>query len=693
MPDFQPTPPAQSGEIQQSQVHKTEEGVYLFDDQAALKLIVDDIARCDQFMEQEQWAGDWLDADILVQSPRTGNAGAITTRTRVPRFTLSNHLSTIVPKAMQGLFYESPYFQLKPGPNADPDIVEAKKQVAHAQLKDMNFPEEVERGFEQMALLGTCIFMWGWLDDTKKVPHYEAEGKKEEIKGAFSTKKVHTAASLKRKKTWITKEVHRPFFKQIDIRHVLVDTSLAVGDITCAKHVTLRDYNTFSDLNKLRGQEGYTLPSEAELLSLFFPPKRESADPPNNTETLPANLRAWIQHATPRNMESSSDPLHHTIVRYQRWDNEKVIEILQCNGRSLLIRNECNPFGKIPFYSCNWRNLPACFYGQGLGKLIGMDQRVEEATLNAALSILGYAVKPSYIRKRGLNAPTQQIRQSLGGIIEVDDDVDKAFRIMELPKVPPEAWQVIGISQASAQETSGANQQVSLGSGASGVKTTGMRSGTGAALVGQAAASRLDGPVERFIRQVFVPWLYQLDELNNERLPAMTLAEILGKEISQEVAESVDHVEYANTVLDYDVLAGAHLGAVAKMLQAMPFYMQFLNSPALMQKMTEEGYEIDAVDLVKQFSDLTGTRYTGIVKKMAPEKQAQAQANSPAAIQQKQAQAASALEDKKFQNEQKIEEQRQLGKAAGEQNRVLLEHAMAQEINPEAGLQPPEQVA
>ena len=691
MADFLPTPAPLTGDIQQNQVEKTEEGVYLFDDDAAIKLITDDIARCDQYMEQEMWAGEWLDADIILQSPKAGNGSVINTRSRVPRFTLSNHISTIVPKAMTGMFYEQPYFQLKPGPNVSPDMTEAKKQVHASQLRDMKFPQEVERGFEQMTLLGTGIWMFGWLDDTKKIPHYVPLGQKETLKGTFVTKKVHTSASLQRKKEWVTQEVHRPFFKWVDLRHLLVDTGCPVGDIQAAKYAILRDYNTFSDLNKLRDCEGYEIPSESELLSFFFPPKRTEADPPNNAETLPANLRAWIQHATPRNMDSSADPLQRTIIRYQRWDCEKVIEILQCGGRSLLIRNEANPFGKLPFYSCNWRNIPSCFYGQGLGKLIGTDQRVEEAVLNAALSILGYSVKPSYIRKRGLNAPTQQIRQSLGGIIEVDDDVDKAFRIMELPKVPSEAWQVIGLSQASSQETSGANQQVSLGAGAPGVKTTGMRSGTGAALVGQAAASRLDGPVERFIRQVFVPFLYDMDVLNNEYLPAQTLQEILGKEVSEELANSIDHVEYANAVLDYDVLAGAHLGAKKEMLQALPFYMQMLNSPSLMQKMTDEGYEIDAVELVKQFSDLTGTRYTGIVKKMDPKRQQQVQANSPAALQQQQAQAQSQAEDKKFAQEQQLEEQRQLGKAAGEQVRTLYEHAMAQEVNPEEGLEPAQQ--
>lgn len=676
------------GEIQRQQVRRMPHGYYEFDDDAAIGLTLSDVSTCDDYMELENWTGTWLDADNLVQSPRNGSN--TTQGARVPRFTLSNHLSTIVSKAMSALFYDDPYFQCEGGIATDPDIMEAKVALFGAQLREMEFDVEVERGFSQCALLGTGIFMMGWLDDIEQVKTYKRRHDPETLSSTFLPDRVvHTSLSDEYDIVWDDQEIHRPWFKYMDIRHVLVDPGARCGDIRRAKYVIVRDYLTFRDLNKLRDIQGYDLPNEDDLLSFFFPPKRSEAEGGNQAETLPANLRAWKQNATPRGMDTSIDPFTQTILSYQRWDKDRVIQILQCNGRSLLIRHEANPFHKIPFYSFNWRDLQDCFYGQGLGQLIGMDQRVEEAVLNAALNILGYSVKPTYLRKKGLNVPTQQIRMSLGGIVDVDTDgrLEDAFRIIELPKVPGEAWQAIANAQASAQETSGANQQVGLGAGASGVKTTGMRSGTGAAAVVAANASRLDGPMERFIKQVMKPFLYDMDELNNDRLPSETLRSVLGQELGEEYGNSIDQLEYRKAKLAYDVLAGAHLGANAKKLQAIPLYMQMLNSPAFMEGLVQAGYEISPVDIAREYADLTGTRASKIFKKTTPQKQQQSQANSPAAIAQGKAQAASQMQDKKFQQEQQLEEQRQLGKAAGEQMRTLLEHGLAENIDPTQGLQ------
>jgi len=57
----------------------------------------------------------------------------------------------------------------------------------------------------------------------------------------------------------------------------------------------------------------------------------------------------------------------------------------------------------------------------------------------------------------------------------------------------------------------------------------------------------LDGPTGRFVRQVFTPWLYMMDELNNFLLPTTVLRDILGDEIGEPYL--VDHIEYreANT--------------------------------------------------------------------------------------------------------------------------------------------------
>lgn len=344
----------------------------------------------------------------------------------------------------------------------------------------------------------------------------------------------------------------------------------------------------------------------------------------------------------------------------------------------ILIRNSENPAECPTYFSANWRNIPDCFYGQGLGLLIGAEQILEQGTKNLAVDMLAYGLHPQAVRKKGFNAPTQSIVWKQGGIIDVDDDVDKAFKFLQFPQVPSEVWNFIQSTKAQAAESSGANQQTTLGAGAAGAQTTGMRSGTGAAAVVSANASRLDNPVGRFIRQIFVPFLCKMDELNNQLMPASALRKILGDKVSKDF--EVDHVEYRNAKMDFEVLAGAHLGPKKEMAQFMPFLLQIADNPVLSQAATDQGYNFNFGAFFKTFSDLAGFKYSQeFYTQMTKEQMKQKLANSPAAIAQAKAQAAQAQQAAQFAHEEQMENQKQVGRAANQVLRETLEHATAAE--------------
>jgi len=218
-----------------------------------------------------------------------------------------------------------------------------------------------------------------------------------------------------------------------------------------------------------------------------------------------------------------------------------------------------------------------------------------------------------------------------------------------------------------------------------GVHTTGMRSATGAGAVIQANASRLDGPDGRFIRQIFIPWLYQMDKLNNRLLPTSVLRDVLGEQMGQ--TWKGDHIKFRNAKLEFEVLAGAHLGPKKEMAQLLPIMIQLLNNPTFVQNMNMMGYKFDGVAIFKAMSDLGGWKYSQqfIIPMTDQEKQMQ-MANSPAVMQQRNAQNAQALEAQKFQQEQTLEDQRQLGKAGNEVLRQATEQAIThQEVTGEPG--------
>jgi hypothetical protein len=655
-----------------------ETGTYMFSDEAAVKLVVDDTELADNYINIQQWASGWTMADTLYQSPASTSAfdGGNVAQANVPKFTVSNHLSSIVPKLVQGIFYEDPPFLLRPRPGTKADVLRAKTALFAAQFEDMKFEEECERTLDQMGLFGTGIMKWGWAEYTKKEKVYKREAGKMQLDTPAGSRKIDTPDSDKIKVNYKDKTVSRPWIKYCDIRTVLVDPGCRYGDIRRASWVVYRDFATYQDLDRLRGFEGYDIPEEGVLKALFNSKPSTGVD--NISMTIPEGMRGYLQHAIPRSYKNTADPMKAPIEVLERWDDERVIVVLHFNGHNVLIRNEANLYQKIPFLSANWRNIPDCFYGQGLGILIGAEQLVEQGVTNLALDLLAYGLQPTAVRKKGFNAPTQQIRWKQGGIIDVDEDVDKAFKFLQMPPVPGEAWQFIAQAQSAAATTSGANEQVVQGAGSPGVRTTGMRSGTGAAAVVQANASRLDGPDGRFIRQIFEPWLYIMDDLNNDLLPTSTLRDVLGEELGEII--EVDHVDFRNAKIEYEVLAGAHLGPKKEMTQFIPIMFQEFNNPTFVQACQDAGYMFDAPAIFKTACDMAGYKYSQeFLRKMTPQEAATHAANKPAAIAAQQAQAAQTQQLQKFQQEQTLEDQKQLGKAGAEVIRQTTEHALNNE--------------
>jgi hypothetical protein len=399
----------------------------------------------------------------------------------------------------------------------------------------------------------------------------------------------------------------------------------------------------------------------------------------NISLTIPEGMMGYLQHALPRSYKTSADPNKAPMEVLERWDDEKVIVVLSFNGHNVLIRNEANPYGKIPFYSFNWRNIPDNFYGQGLGLLIGSEQIVEQGVTNLALDLLAYGLQPTAVRKKGFNPLTQNVRWRQGGIIDVEEDVDKAFKFLQMPPVPGEAWQFIQQAQSAGAATSGANEQVVQGAGAAGVKTTGMRSGTGAAAVVEANASRLDGPTGRFVRQVFEPWIYQMDELNNDLLPTSVIKDMLDEELGD--GYMVDHIQFREAKIEYEILAGSKLGAKKEMTQAFPIMIQLLNNPTFVANANDAGYQFDAVEIFKGFAGGAGWKFSqNFLRKMTDEEKQRHQANSPAALQANQQAAQAKMAQAKFAQEQTMENQKQLGKAGNEGFRAAIEHATDPEM-------------
>jgi hypothetical protein len=234
---------------------------------------------------------------------------------------------------------------------------------------------------------------------------------------------------------------------------------------------------------------------------------------------------------------------------------------------------------------------------------------VAQGTENLALEVAAYPLHPTFTMIEGWNTPTQQISLNSGDVLKIQgDDVRKGIGLLEMPKVPPEVWQILQYNKAEQQESAGANAQLSFGGSTAPGAGTGQRSATGSSNVAAATAGRLDGPIERYIRQVFKPWLFIMDNLNNQLLPTQVIRQILTEKQIQNA--KFDHVEFRNAKMKYEVLAGAHLGPKREMTQFLSVIEQIAINPALLQAAAEADMTFNFKEWFESFSELSGFKFS-----------------------------------------------------------------------------------
>ena len=105
-----------------------------------------------------------------------------------------------------------------------------------------------------------------------------------------------------------------------------------------------------------------------------------------------------------------------------------------------------------------------------------------------------------------------------------------------------------------------------------------------------------------------------MDELNNRFLPAKVLRQIIGDEgvndLNTKKPVNIDHIDYRNAIIDFEVLAGSKLGAKKEMIQALPLIIQLLNNPTFMDNINQRGMTIDGTAVFKNFADGAGYKFS-----------------------------------------------------------------------------------
>lgn len=631
----------------------------------ALTLVVRDAQSAETAKAAKQWIAGWNSASVVYQSTTVPKywEGTQIERANIPFYTVAKAVNSLTPQIVGGLFYDDPPFIFQPRPATSQDTAQAVSQIIGFQLKDINFKEEVRRGVMNATLYGTNIWKWGWESYKYKRTYYSRDEQTKQVEspvpGTPSVEFHDPDAPL----TEHSEEVHveRPRFENItSIKDILVDPTLRTPDIREGKFVIHRMYMTYNDLEKLRDTPGYNIPSREEVMSWFLPPAEEAI--PALDEQTGVNA-VWDMRANPRWMDATDDPMQKPLEVLERWDEEKLIVVVQ---QKKVIHNGPNAYGEIPFFSVNWWDVPGAFYGLGLARTIGSEQRLQQGIVNTWLDNTALNLAGVYTRKRGRSIPTQSIRIHPGRVFEVDEKDD----LLPLTRTAavPEAGEHLSLSAARAEQNSGAGEITSQGIAGSSGHSNLARTATGAGALTAGQGIQVGEFVEKFCTQVFLPFIYRVHVLNKRLLPASIVSSILNEELQSAYLSgigTVQNIKDAECV--FEVQAGAKLNDRKQMAQALPIMTQYFSQVPIIQALAAEGKKVNQTTISKMIVESSGWKnYYNIVEDMTPEEKQQFQQNQPGAIAAKQQQGQQQMLEAKLQNTQELAEQNNMARAANE---------------------------
>ena len=661
-------------------LHVLATGTYA--DDPALHLVVADAIRAETAEQAKAWVMAWPQSSILYQSPVStkyweGSSGV--ERANVPMFTVATMVRSLVPQIMNGLFYENPPFQIEPRPKTTKQAARAIGAVITYQLEDIDFRQELEYGINNSLIFGTGIWKWGWETYTKERKVYQRKNAPIVVKGQPGMEDIKIPETDDDIEEVIrTEYIDRPTFEHIvNLRHILVDPGLNVPDIRKGKFVIHRRYVTFHDLDKLRNRPGFTIPPQAELLALFFPPAEVPDAAPSETAAQNPN---WDARAEPRYKETTEDPFSKPLEILERWDNEKYIVVLQ---KKLVICNDENPYGEIPFLSIGWWDVPEAFWSMGLGKTIGPEQRLQQGVTNSWLDNIALNLQGVFTRVRGKNIPTQPIRISPGKIIDVDEK--DAMKPLTRTDAVPEAGSMLQASQARAEQVSGANELITQGSLGGGGRSSITRTAAGVNALSSGTSIRIQDFVEKLAYQVIIPFLYNVQKMNAAMLPLTTLKSILSEELQQ--AYEGDVLDLLNARVHFNISAASRLQARRNMAQALPIIIQFTMSQQIIQSLAVEGKKVNATEIMRMLFEVSDWKNNKeVIVNMTEEDKQRFFAMQPGAAKAMELQAKSQLQDKAHEQKKEIVDEENTARAA---RQVLQESLKQRAEQPLSGI--PEQ--
>lgn len=618
-----------------------------FDDNAAATIAWYDFQSAMAWLDTNSWLAEWQYIDFLQQSPnydRDWRAQG-TRAARISRFNVAKNHSTMSTQVRRGIFADTNPFLLEPtGKFAGlPDVqtyLDAITEIFTVLDKRAELQYNMELLINSQVLQGTGIAIPVW-EEREVIRRTRKPSKPPvEVDMPDGTKKlVHTLESDDYKVKEDTVTECWPCFEYRRLGTTLFDPKWRTPnrpDLSAAFRVDV-DYVNFYDLCDMRKLDCYKdIPPDDDLKKYFLTNPYGDAEASSQVAQSMNARTSSVLHAEGEEKNTSQNPLLKPLQKIAYWTAKSVIEILIYPGGRKVIRNEEHCIGDYALgFSATWWNIENSGYGIGTGRLNAGDQRMDQGVLNEVLKMIAFPMNaPILYNSADGNAPTQNQIAGMGtfwGVHAPDNDVRKAFAFMQMPQVPTDAWKVYELGKEGGEDIVGANATTMQGN-VGGPGSTALRTAAGVNRIGGKADENIATPVQH-LEYVLERWYGFLWHMITEEMPIAEIREILSDKYSDAILKLIDSQILLNATFTVKILAGQKLAARAAIAQIIPFLLQLVQQPQLLQYMHEKGWTINFLAIEKIFlrvSELKGAE--DIIVPLTPQERQQVEAMNPNAM-------------------------------------------------------------
>ena len=555
----------------------------------ALRVVLADFNKFSRFRMQ-QWDQRWTDNDRILHA---NVEQRVWEGTSVPRASIGvkleqQQLESLIPYLHEGIF-SSPdgiWFDLFPRPTTPPDAAIAGREFLAMQMDQANVEGEFQNVFRSLGHHGTGAVKVSWC----KKRYDRAEWKPETVAnpngyGGRRTMQRHP----------YTEYQSYPEARYISLRDLYVDSSLKVPDIQKAQAVIERGLVAYDELLRMaEADKDFKIPSKEEL-QRYLADKGSPKSAPADTERRQSLSEAG---QTEIHMQGTTDPARARFEILEYWSQDRLVMALE---RKWTVCNKKNPYGFIPYFSCNFQDVLDSFYGKGLAEILEHEQLLQQGLINSHLDEVSLNIHSALACQTGGVTNKTELRPKPGQTVFTNGEPSRVLMEIKRSMVTQDWFVALQQSQMRAQQYTGLSDIITQG--APGVASSVTRTARGVSALAGAAHNRIQYVIERIENRLVVPMIAAFIKLDQLFLDPQTLVPVMGPTGAEAL---FDPLAIVNHEFRVELRAGSKMAAKSAMQQTLPIVLQTVM--AAIEPMRQQGMKTNIPAIIRDMLEAYGWR-------------------------------------------------------------------------------------